>query len=380
MKRYLFQALFCMAVVAGLVSCNQTVEIDELTLPATASVVVDSTIQLVPVLTPPTDKAEINWLSSDTSIAVVKDGFVTGIKKGSAIITANVGNKVATCQLSVKEPFSQLNLELSYCGDDSVAVKLTSSIAKGFYFIGFADKAEFEKAKTEDVIQGALDTYKKTAAQNGVTLEYVLQYYGLYGTKIWSIRNLKAATDYVCYTFPINADTGEAGEVVALPVTTRPVQPSDMTFTFTYDEDKVLTITPSNNDPYVFISVSKESVDTTYKDDYESLLNDYIAYYTSMYSAYGMSFNPTRKGVYQYKSFATSKTISTGKYLMICVGYRAQTPNTKFYTYVVDYVAPEPEGEGDGEGEENPSPAAMRRAARAHARLPFTPLPMQPVE
>ena len=81
MKRYLFQALFCMAVVAGLVSCNQTVEIDELTLPATASVVVDSTIQLVPVLTPPTDKAEINWLSSDTSIAVVKDGFVTGIKK-----------------------------------------------------------------------------------------------------------------------------------------------------------------------------------------------------------------------------------------------------------------------------------------------------------
>lgn len=50
-----------------------------------------------------TDK-NIFWNSSDESVATVKDGVVTALKKGNAIITATtINNRSATCRLTVKE-------------------------------------------------------------------------------------------------------------------------------------------------------------------------------------------------------------------------------------------------------------------------------------
>lgn len=48
-----------------------------------------------------TEKA-VTWSTSDPNIATVGDGKVTGIKEGTATITARAGGKEASCQVSVK--------------------------------------------------------------------------------------------------------------------------------------------------------------------------------------------------------------------------------------------------------------------------------------
>ncbi|MDR1155671.1 MAG: glycoside hydrolase family 99-like domain-containing protein [Bacteroidales bacterium] len=44
----------------------------------------------------------VEWTSSDTRIATVKDGTVMGAAYGSAVITAKAGDKTATCTVTVK--------------------------------------------------------------------------------------------------------------------------------------------------------------------------------------------------------------------------------------------------------------------------------------
>ena len=45
--------------------------------------------------------AELTWSSSDPSVATVNGGIVTAVGTGSATITASVGNKKTTCQVTV---------------------------------------------------------------------------------------------------------------------------------------------------------------------------------------------------------------------------------------------------------------------------------------
>lgn len=45
---------------------------------------------------------DINWESSDSSVAAVKDGKVSGLKEGSVIISASSGNRTAECTVNIR--------------------------------------------------------------------------------------------------------------------------------------------------------------------------------------------------------------------------------------------------------------------------------------
>lgn len=86
-----------MARYSQTIQKNETVTINK----STATIKVDETIQLT--ATSSID-SEITWESSDEDIATVSDdGLVTGIKEGSAVITAKGSEKTAICTVTVEK-------------------------------------------------------------------------------------------------------------------------------------------------------------------------------------------------------------------------------------------------------------------------------------
>ena len=70
--------------------------------PTTATIKVGGTTTLTVSNTP--EGETVTWESSDTSIATVSDGTVTGVNAGTATITAKAGDKTATCEVTVEAP------------------------------------------------------------------------------------------------------------------------------------------------------------------------------------------------------------------------------------------------------------------------------------
>ncbi len=70
--------------------------------PTTATIKVSGTTTITASNIP--EGETVTWESSDTSIATVSDGTVTGVKAGTATITATAGDKTATCEVTVEAP------------------------------------------------------------------------------------------------------------------------------------------------------------------------------------------------------------------------------------------------------------------------------------
>ena len=85
----------------------EVISVESVSLPASETIAVDSTITLVPTFTPSnaTNKA-VTWSSNKTGVATVSSsGVVTGVSAGEATITVRTsdGNKVASCVVTVQE-------------------------------------------------------------------------------------------------------------------------------------------------------------------------------------------------------------------------------------------------------------------------------------
>ncbi|GEM_PF-2500452 len=57
-----------------------------------------------------TDSKSVYWSSSNSFVASVKNGKVTAVKPGTAVITARVGNKTAKCTITVNIPLQSISL------------------------------------------------------------------------------------------------------------------------------------------------------------------------------------------------------------------------------------------------------------------------------
>lgn len=82
------------------------IHIDSISLNVTtAEILKGENVELIATINPSntTDDKTITWTTSDEAIATVKDGVVTGMKEGTATITAKAGTKTATTTITVKE-------------------------------------------------------------------------------------------------------------------------------------------------------------------------------------------------------------------------------------------------------------------------------------
>jgi len=101
MKKFFCKILIFTLIFGFLYSCEQN-EIESVSLDKTiAEINVGESIILQLTILPESTIESIEWSSSDTSVAAVVKGIVTGIAEGSATISASAGNKSASCLVFV---------------------------------------------------------------------------------------------------------------------------------------------------------------------------------------------------------------------------------------------------------------------------------------
>lgn len=113
-------ATLCLLVCTLLVNSPAlaSAKVQKLTISKkSATLNVQSTLQLTATVSPADAPQEVRWTSSKQSVATVSpDGLVTAIAKGSAVITVRANNgKKATCKLTVRQPVVELKLNMGFC-------------------------------------------------------------------------------------------------------------------------------------------------------------------------------------------------------------------------------------------------------------------------
>ena len=104
----LFQMLFLLIVGITLTNCEKDVDpisVTSVTLDSTSITLVEGDSQTLTATISPSNAENqmVLWISSDASVATVKDGVVTAVKPGTATITvkSDDGGKTATCNVTV---------------------------------------------------------------------------------------------------------------------------------------------------------------------------------------------------------------------------------------------------------------------------------------
>lgn len=119
------EGIASITATAGGQSASCTIRVNKPVIPVESITLSKSSLSLaegessvLSAVVVPADATDNNviWASSDTDVATVSNGTVTGHKEGTATITASVGGKSATCAVSVAKtviPVESINLSSS---------------------------------------------------------------------------------------------------------------------------------------------------------------------------------------------------------------------------------------------------------------------------
>jgi len=112
MKKYLFIALSIISIF--LTSCEKEDSVTGVTLDkVTLALCANGAGKIVATIQPSGVFATVKWASSDTTIATVENGTVTGVSVGTAQIVATVGSSTASCDVTVYSAVTTLTLNKS---------------------------------------------------------------------------------------------------------------------------------------------------------------------------------------------------------------------------------------------------------------------------
>lgn len=126
--------------MTGIMSCEKDVPVSTLSLDRQeATVQVGATVAILPVIDPPdATNRNVTWTTSNSSIATVSGGVVTGIALGNATITASSGENpllTATCTITVVPSTGQV---ITVSGDITSDTKLYAQakyLLSGFVYV-----------------------------------------------------------------------------------------------------------------------------------------------------------------------------------------------------------------------------------------------------
>lgn len=356
MKKIFGFGAFFLSVMLLVSSCEpQQVAAEKISIEKEVKLFVDSTYQLEAVTVPENATGTINWTSSDTAVVQVSNkGLVKGIKKGSAYVTANLGNAVAVCNVIVNNNPVTLKMSLVEVEQKKCTVAVDPSDKEGYYYCGYAPKADVDKLSDATMTKNVMTNMKAIIEQYAAYgYNYTMKDFLQQGAKNLIASPLTANSDYVIFAFGIDIDSETASQTVTrLPFKTKEVVPSSMTFKIEFDSiakiqkvskgDTTYTYTgyfkctPSNEDEtYVFTGVTPKALDSLYNNDPMKYLTEMEAYYDKNYSSRG-GFEGTMVKAGTRDIYATNMAHGTS-YVLMAAGYKGgfTTEATTFnYTFV----------------------------------------------
>lgn len=202
----------------------------------TGGVAIGTPIKLEAQLSPDTAKTTVTWTSSNTNIATVSGGKVTGKALGNVVITAKTKNgKTATCKLKVSAmavqnlKVSDSTIDLDQNASKQVRVTFEPSSAKDYYTLTWkSSNSKIAKVANDGTITGVNPgTATITASAGGKSV------------KITVTVNATLATSV---QLDGCIDTIEAGDSFKLTATVLPTTAKNKTITWSSSNTTVATV------------------------------------------------------------------------------------------------------------------------------------------
>ena len=132
-------------------------------LPAVGGVTLDKTNETVDIggtftinatVTPDdTPDKTVTWSVDRADIASVENGVVTGVKGGTAVVTATAGSKSATCTVTVPKEALDLSLSIEgwQTGEEAKQPVLTGNVGNGTVTVEYKEKNADDSTYTNEV-------------------------------------------------------------------------------------------------------------------------------------------------------------------------------------------------------------------------------------
>ena len=199
-----------------------------------ASLKVGETVTLTATVKPEdaTDKT-VTWSTSDASVATIDDGVVTAVKLGSATITAQAGDKSATCSITVEAtPVTSVTLDQT---NASLRVGETVTLTATVKPDDATDKTM--TWTTSDASVATIDNGVVTAIKLGSATITAKA-----GEKTATCSITVVATPVTSVTLDQTSASLQVGETVTLTATVKPDDATDKTVTWTTSDASVATV------------------------------------------------------------------------------------------------------------------------------------------
>lgn len=196
-------------------------------------------------------------LTDDTEYVV----FAGAVRDGK--VTSPVQSELFTTEkAAIANPFT---VAVSNITGGSASIAVSPDNADAYYYFDVIEKAYFDEYySAADVMKEYLNELKSYIDQYGYRWVDILSH----GDDEYDIMGiLNPETDYIVFSGYISTQGEMVSDVFAEEFTTKPLTPSNNTFTVT-EENAIIRITPSNNDPYVW--------DIAYTSELEGLTDDEI--------------------------------------------------------------------------------------------------------
>lgn len=216
-------------------------------------------------------------------------------------------------------------ISLSQLLQESVDVTVTPSDPTATYAYSVETVELFNKYGPAAYIAAYRKSLQEMAAEEGVPFEALLTK----GETSFTVDKLTDDTDYYALAFDIAADGTTSGKVTLLKFHTPKAEPSDNRISFSVDSKGIVSVSTTNNDPYIFDVWDYESWAEI--PDHMELAKKLVAYMKGFEGALEMY---THRGNYRENY---TEWLTPGKNVAFAFGYKNGI-TTEVFFYEFDWT------------------------------------------